>query len=116
MKLGISKSEYFLADFDLQFRWYEKKAGWEIARHYLEAVDQTIEKLAEQPNLGRPRNFAHPELTGLRSCLVGRPFHKHLVFYRFDNATLDVIRIMHGARDLPTRLRQSPGAKGDQTE
>ena len=116
MNLTISKAEYFLADFDLQFRWYEKEAGWELACRYLEAVDQTLQKLAKQPDLGRPRHFASPELQGLRSFPVIQPFGKDLIFYRHDQTALVAVRIMHGARELPRRLRQPPGAEDDEEE
>ena len=95
----------------MQFRWYETEASEEIALRYLAAVDRTVEDLAEHPDLGRLRHFEHPELQGLRSCLVARPFHRHLIFYRHDETTLDLVRVMHGARDLPRRLRQPPGAE-----
>jgi toxin ParE1/3/4 len=111
MSLTVRKSELFLTDFDLQFRWYIEKAGWETAGRYLIAVDETLETLAVHPGLGRLRNFSHPELQGLRSFPLAGPFNKHLLFYRFDQGTLDAVRVMHGARDLPKRLREPPGAE-----
>lgn len=41
---------------------------------------------------------------------VEPPFQMHLVFYRADEAIISVERVIHGARDLPRRLRQPPGA------
>jgi len=111
MKLTVRKSALFLADLDVQFRWYEAEANREVAWRYLLAVHQTVEKLAERPDLGRLRHFEPAELHGLRSCLVARPFHRHLIFYRCEGTTLDLVRVMHGARDLPTRLRQPAGAE-----
>jgi toxin ParE1/3/4 len=116
MILAVRKSEFFLADLDVQFRWYRMEASEGIALRYLAAVDRTVKELAERPDLGRPRHFTHPELQGLRSCLVARPFHRHLIFYRYDETTLDLVRVMHGARDLPRRLRQPPGAEDDESE
>jgi len=116
MRLAVRKSEVFLADLQLQFRWYEAEADGEVAWHYLVAVDRTVEELSERPDLGRLRHFENPELQGLRSCLVARPFHRHLIFYRYDDTTLDLVRVMHGARDLPRRLRQPPGAQDDLSE
>ncbi|MBM3884018.1 MAG: type II toxin-antitoxin system RelE/ParE family toxin [Verrucomicrobia bacterium] len=113
MRLAVRKSEFFLADLDVQFRWYETEASEEVALRYLTAVDRTVNELAERPDLGRPRHFEHPELQGLRSSLAVRPFHLHLIFYRHDETTLDLVRVMHGARDLPRRLRQPPGAEED---
>lgn len=79
-------------------------------------MDRTIEGLAQYPGLGRPRHFGHPELRGLRSCLVAKPFHRHLIFYRHDETTLDLVRVMHGARALARRLRQPPGTGDDGLE
>jgi hypothetical protein len=44
----------------------------------------------------RPRFTDWPELVGIRSFRVERPFHRLLLFYR------------HGSRDLPRRLREPP--------
>ncbi len=116
MSRAIQKSAVFLGDLEVQFRWYEEGVGSEVAWRYLLAVDQTLERLAERADLGRPRHFRHPELQGLRSLLVTRPFHRHMVFYRYDDTNLYAVRVMHGARDLPRRLRQPPGAEGERTD
>ena len=116
MSLAVRKSEAFLADLDLQFRWYETQAGWDVAWRYLLEVDAALERLAEHPELGWRRNFKHPELLNLRCWLIARPFRRHLIFYRHDEHTLDAVRVMHGARDLARRLRQPPGVADDQTE
>jgi toxin ParE1/3/4 len=116
MSLAIRKSDAFLADLDVQFRWYEKEAGWDVAWCYLQAVDEALAKLAEHPELGWLRHFTHPELRNLRCWFAARLFHRHLIFYRHDQHTLDAVRVMHGARDLARRLRQPPGVAGDQTE
>jgi toxin ParE1/3/4 len=113
MSRAIRKSAFFLGDLETQFRWYEEEAGWEVAWRYLLAVDQTLARLAEHSDLGRTRHFSHPELQGLRSFLVARPFHRHLIFYRQDDRNLYAVRVMHGARDLPRRLRQPPGTEGE---
>ena len=104
MNRTITKSERFLADFDLQYRWYFQRAGEELARRYLLAVDYTLGKLAQRPDLGRIRHFPQPKLRDIRSFSVEPPFDVHLIFYRFDESHLDAWRIMHGARDLPNRL------------
>ena len=116
MRRAIRKSAYFLGDLETQFRWYEEEAGWEVAWRYLLAVDQTLGRLAEHSDLGRLRHFSHPELQGLRSFLVARPFHRHLIFYRHDDANLYAVRVMHGARDLPRRLGQPPSGESEQPQ
>ncbi len=51
-----------------------------------------------------------PKLAGIRFFLVRKPFDKHLIFYRVCGDTLDIVRIVHGMRDLPRRLLDPPGA------
>jgi plasmid stabilization system protein ParE len=40
---------------------------------------------------------------------VRRPFHRHLIFYRYDAEMVYILRVMHGARNLGRRLREPPG-------
>lgn len=104
MNLTVRKSEPFLADFDVQYRWYSQQAGGDIARLFLDAVDRTLEKLSRLPDLGRQRHFPQPELYDIRSLSVERPFDDYLIFYRFSQNAVEAWRLMHGARDLSNRL------------
>ena len=110
MTLPIRQSEDFDDDFDLQFKWYLEKGGPGLAEKYLVAVDSTLRLLAQQPSLGRKRRFLHSDLQGVFSRRVEPPFNVHLIFYRPFPDCLFVERLLHGARDLPRRLRQPPGA------
>lgn len=95
-------------DLALQYRWYLEQADLDTAERYLRAVDLTIDNLARHPELGLPRHFQSVELSGIRSFAAERPFDKHLIFYQ-NGDTLSIERVMHGARDLQTRLLQEPG-------
>jgi plasmid stabilization system protein ParE len=109
MSLTVKKASVFIADFEIQYEWYWEKAGLGVAERNKVAVNETLQFLARHPAIGRLRSFRHPRLKGLRSFQVQRPFHIHLVFYRFDTTAICAERIMHGARDLPRRLAQPPG-------
>jgi plasmid stabilization system protein ParE len=111
MRLVLHRSDYFNEDFDLQYRWYLREAGEDVAERYFAAVLATIRELARQPGLGRERRFGNPALLGLRSFRVIRPFHRHVIFYRLIAMELFAERIMHGTRDLPRRLREEPGSE-----
>lgn len=108
MKLALQRSDYFNADFDLEYRWYLREAGEQVAERYYAAVNSTLDELAHHPGLGRRRQFHHAELRGLRAFRLRRPFGVHLIFYRHTNSELFVERIMHGARNLPRRLLEPP--------
>lgn len=62
MNLGINKSPLYHADVTSQFGWYFNEAGEELALRFFNATDQTLYKLARQPDLGRRRKFRHPGL------------------------------------------------------
>jgi toxin ParE1/3/4 len=113
MRLVIAQADEFWTDFQRQVDWYRDHAGPEVAERYVDAVEATLQELAKTPGIGRPRFIGWPELVGIRSWRVQRPYHRHLVFYRFDNETLFAERILHGARDLPRHLLQSPSATDD---
>jgi toxin ParE1/3/4 len=62
-------------------------------------VDKRTELLAGQPGIGRERTELK---AGLRSTVIEKVY---LIFYRFDAAILEVVRILHGARDLEAEFR-----------
>jgi len=92
------------SDLEQQYDWYLERAGLEIAERYLNAFDVTIVMLASRPGLGRLRKFRDARLAGIQVFPFKMPFDKHLVFYRVNSTTLSIVRVMHGARDLPQRL------------
>lgn len=104
MKLLVSISGRAEADLTHQYRWYLDNANVEIAERFLAGFNDTAQRLAAQPGLGRVRRFRAPELAGIRSFPVGGRFGVHLVFYRGSGDLLNIERVMHGARDLPRRL------------
>jgi toxin ParE1/3/4 len=66
----------------------------EVADRFVRTIVARFAKLAAMPYLGRQR----AELsTGLRSFPVG----SYVVFYRPMDNGVEVVRVLHGARDLP---------------
>jgi toxin ParE1/3/4 len=60
----------------------------------------TSESLADQPGLGiRPR-FSAPRFAGIR-YLPCEQYPNYLLFYRELGEEIEVLRIIHGARNLP---------------
>lgn len=111
MKLRLERSEYFWADLEQRVDWYRDNAGPEIAERFVSAAQSTLTALCQTPGLGRPRYKTWPELSGIRSFRILPPFHRHLIFYRFDETSLLAERLIHGARDLSRRVTQSPFEK-----
>jgi len=113
VSLQLYQSDGFWADLAKRLDWYRERAGSDVAEDFVNAVQATLDSLAETPGLGRPRFTKWPELAGLRSFRVNRPFHRHLIFYRFDSERLLAERLIHGARELPRRLLETPNEGRD---
>ena len=77
----------------------------DAARCFLEAIDGTVENLALQPLKGRLRKFRGKDLKHIRSWRVDG-FENYLIFYRFAEMRLEILRIKHGAMDFPRALRR----------
>ena len=116
MRLTLERADCFWADLVRQVDWYRDKAGPEVAVRFVDAVETPLADLTRTPGLGRLRFQNWPGLEGMHSFQVRRPFHRLIVFYCFDPATPFAERLIHGARDLPRRLRQSPDSEGEQIE
>jgi toxin ParE1/3/4 len=81
------------------FRYYARKAGRKTACRFLAQVESTFKKLAEIPGMGAPYEAESPVFAGIRVCpIIG--FKKYLAFYRPLTDGVDVIRVLHGARDI----------------
>ena len=75
----------------------------EAAIRFLETTETTIQFLAESPSIGTPFKIDHPDLSNLRTIRV-QGFPNHVIFYVEHPNAIEVVRIMHGARDLDTEL------------
>jgi len=111
MSLRVVFTDDFPADVATQARWYARQRDEDLALDYAQAVEATLELLAEHPQLGSPCHYPEPQLAGLRFYPVTKPFHRHLIYYRTSNEELAAFRVVPGARDLPRRLLDPPGAE-----
>jgi toxin ParE1/3/4 len=68
------------------------------ADRWVDAVDPASTRLAGFPALGRARDEL---VVGVRSFPVG----KYLIFYTISPDGVDVLRVLHGARDLDELLQ-----------
>ena len=90
-----------LADITLYLREQDPA----LALRFADALIGAIEKLLEHPEIGAPRSMPSPRLTGLRIWPVPG-FERWLIFYIPTETVVHVVRVLHGARDLPTVLNQ----------
>jgi toxin ParE1/3/4 len=92
-----------IADILEQAYWYVEQSGRPLALRSEMAVTSAVSYVVSHPSAGAPCTFRSPELRGVRRTAIPR-FPKHLVFYRYDDEEVLVLRIVHGARDLERLL------------
>jgi toxin ParE1/3/4 len=78
---------------------YLEQHSLEAADRFVDAVFEALDGLAEMPGKGSPKQLRSRRLKGLRSWSVPG-FRKMLIFYRIVPDGIDVLAIVHGARDL----------------
>ncbi|MBI1373846.1 MAG: type II toxin-antitoxin system RelE/ParE family toxin [Phycisphaera sp.] len=71
--------------------------SFDAADHVLDRINTRLQQLARHPNMGRQRPEFAPDLRSI-------PIDKWLIFYTPIRDTVEVLRIIHGARDLPDHL------------
>jgi toxin ParE1/3/4 len=73
------------------------------ALRFYDAVDKTFRQIRDHPMRWPRYELDQRKLAGLRKCsVIG--FRKYLVFYLTDDDVVDVIRVLHGAREIPPIL------------
>jgi toxin ParE1/3/4 len=86
-------------DLDEQAEYIASERSIEVALKFYAAVEETLALILAHPRMGAARRFGNPLLAGLRTCVV-KGYEKHLVFYRPAKGGIEVIRVLHGARDI----------------
>jgi len=71
----------------------------EAAQRFLDSVDKTLEQLAKMPRMGIKRQFRSQKFENVRIWRV-KGFEKYLIFYRPHTNGIEVLRVLHAARDI----------------
>ena len=85
-------------DIDGLFSFIDQR-NHDAAVRFLQAAETSYMKLAAMPELGQRQNFRRPELAGLRVWQV-QGFENFLIFYRPLKRGIEVVRVLHAARDI----------------
>jgi toxin ParE1/3/4 len=94
-----------LARFDLieEADFIEQAYNLDRAKAFLFAANETFQQLAVMPLMGSPRPELVPAIPDLRQWRI-KGFTDYLVFYRPLADGVEIIRVLHGKRNLLTVL------------
>jgi toxin ParE1/3/4 len=96
----VLKREAARRDLIAQWVWYAENASIDVADRFLEAADNTLHLLSTQPESGGLFFVNKRELQGMRRIRVSDGFEKILLFYFPLQDGVDLVRVVHGSRDL----------------
>lgn len=73
------------------------------ADRFVDAAHRAFQHILDMPMLGSKVLAYDPVLTDLRRGRIAR-FPNHLIFYRIIDESIEIVRILHGARDIDRLL------------
>ena len=86
-------------DLDDQAAYLATQASLVTALRFYDAAASTFGELADMPGCGEPWSSVNPRLSKLRVWRI-KGFEKHVIFYRQVEDGSEIVRVLHGARDL----------------
>lgn len=102
----VLKREAAKRDLIAHWVWYAEHADVEVADRFLAAAEKTLRSLAAHPQSGALTQLRSPGLKGIRRSSVGDGFGAILLFYLPIERGVDLIRVVHGRRDLTKLAKQ----------
>ena len=84
---------------------YVAAENLEASDRFINGVFRSFQLLASMPQMGSARRFRREGLKGLRLWRVPR-FPKYLIVYRPQKDGIEIIRVLHGARNIERLLRE----------
>jgi toxin ParE1/3/4 len=89
-----------------QFRYYLlESAAPEVAIRFRESVRRTIDSLRQHPFIGAHLRMNNPLLREMRSWPV-TGFEAIRIYYRVEGESLQIVRVLHGKRDIEHVIAQ----------
>jgi toxin ParE1/3/4 len=102
-KYRLVLSDLALADILDQADWYVTRSGEALAKRWEKAVTAAVLRVVSRPGTGTSCRFKSLELRGVKRTTISG-FPKHMLFYRFNEGEIFILRVVHGARDLERLL------------
>jgi toxin ParE1/3/4 len=78
-----------------------------LGQRFLAAAERTFADLSRMPELGGRKQFAEAEIGEVRIWSV-HGFRSHLVFYRDRGTAVEIVRVLHAARDWEILFEPRP--------
>lgn len=96
-------------DVEAAVDYYARDAGPDVALGFIDALERTYRTISTHPRAGSPRYAHELALPGLR--VRGLTHYPYLVFYIEREDHIDVWRVLHVQRDIPSWMQEPERSK-----
>jgi toxin ParE1/3/4 len=86
---------------------YIARDNMNVSDNFL-AVEEIFKQLAQTPKMGKVRKFDNPNLADVRQQPI-KGFKNYLVFYMTKDSDVEILRVLHGRRDIDAILNEDLG-------
>ena len=101
--------EQALRDVEDTVEYYLGEGAESAAIGFVDALERVYGDIGRRPAIGSPYYAHELGLPSLRAWSLKRYHYPHIVFYVEQADHIDVWRVLHGHRDVPTWIREPDG-------
>lgn len=98
----INKRPQVIQDL-IELATYIATDNLDASERFLTSAEETFQQISKLPQMGKQCQLSKPKLADIRQQAI-KGFKNHLVFYRVLDSDIEIIRVLHGARDLEAIL------------
>jgi toxin ParE1/3/4 len=95
---SIQKRPQVIRDL-IELATYIAEDNMDASDRFLVAAEETFKQLVQTPKMGKRCQFSHPNLIDVRQQAI-KGFKRYLIFYRLIDSEVEILRVIHGARDI----------------
>lgn len=99
---SVQLRERAATDIEHAADYYRSEAGADAALRFIDAIERAVGQIARSPNSGSLRFAYELEIPDLRVRPIAR--FPYLIFYVTDEDVVDVWRVLHTKRDIPSAI------------
>lgn len=99
MSLKINQTDEALDDVIKISDYIAEQSSMNASDRFLAATKQAFSQLADMPGIGVRRDYGNPAYVNMRMWPMPG-YRNYLIFYQTTDEELQILRVLHGARDL----------------
>jgi toxin ParE1/3/4 len=101
----LSKRPIVIQDL-IEISTYISSDNLDAGDRFIYAAEATFQLIATTPGIGKFSGFTNPEVAQVRQYPI-KGFPNYLILYQLTEDTIEIVRVLHGARNLENTLTET---------